>query len=279
MSDAAQGPGWWQASDDRWYPPEQHPGPGWAHHRRPRALWWLVAAAVVVAAVAVGVTAASRRGSPAPSAPGSVDAGPPSGTPAQQQVLAGIDIRQSDVPSSDTVSVIIGGEQVRHQPTLDLCDASFPSEALRVARRQVSVVTPDGSSPLSTEAVLYRSPAATAQAFSELTRAEASCPRTFRQSPVAGEGLQKFAFRADPGASWPVTPGVERLAYDYVVSNPKGQSAQFVSVFLRRGPLLLGIYFVGSPGQRWPAVDGQTSMEGVVAVLSSRLAASVVPAS
>ena len=26
MSDVSQGPGWWQASDDKWYPPEQHPG-------------------------------------------------------------------------------------------------------------------------------------------------------------------------------------------------------------------------------------------------------------
>ena len=26
MSDVSQGPGWWQASDGRWYPPEQHPG-------------------------------------------------------------------------------------------------------------------------------------------------------------------------------------------------------------------------------------------------------------
>ncbi|MGH9245207.1 MAG: hypothetical protein ACRD29_13010 [Acidimicrobiales bacterium] len=25
MTDAPQGPGWWQASDGRWYPPEQHP--------------------------------------------------------------------------------------------------------------------------------------------------------------------------------------------------------------------------------------------------------------
>lgn len=25
MSDTQQGPGWWQASDGRWYPPEQHP--------------------------------------------------------------------------------------------------------------------------------------------------------------------------------------------------------------------------------------------------------------
>lgn len=27
MSDVQQGPGWWQASDGRWYPPEQHPNP------------------------------------------------------------------------------------------------------------------------------------------------------------------------------------------------------------------------------------------------------------
>lgn len=27
MSDYAEGPGWWQASDDKWYPPEQAPGP------------------------------------------------------------------------------------------------------------------------------------------------------------------------------------------------------------------------------------------------------------
>src|SRR5580700_12352545 len=25
MSDTSQGPGWWQASDGRWYRPEQHP--------------------------------------------------------------------------------------------------------------------------------------------------------------------------------------------------------------------------------------------------------------
>src|SRR5262245_10048365 len=25
MSDSSQGPGWWQASDGKWYPPESHP--------------------------------------------------------------------------------------------------------------------------------------------------------------------------------------------------------------------------------------------------------------
>jgi uncharacterized membrane protein len=28
MSDSSQGPGWWQASDGKWYPPEQAPGSG-----------------------------------------------------------------------------------------------------------------------------------------------------------------------------------------------------------------------------------------------------------
>ena len=27
MSDTSQGPGWWQASDGKWYPPDQQPGP------------------------------------------------------------------------------------------------------------------------------------------------------------------------------------------------------------------------------------------------------------
>ena len=27
MSDSSQGPGWWVASDGKWYPPEQHPSP------------------------------------------------------------------------------------------------------------------------------------------------------------------------------------------------------------------------------------------------------------
>ena len=41
MSDASQGPGWWQASDGKWYPPEQAPGTG---------RWLQQPAAVVVAA-------------------------------------------------------------------------------------------------------------------------------------------------------------------------------------------------------------------------------------
>ncbi len=29
MSDVSQGPGWWQAADGKWYPPETHPDPNY----------------------------------------------------------------------------------------------------------------------------------------------------------------------------------------------------------------------------------------------------------
>jgi hypothetical protein len=37
MSDFSQGPGWWQASDGKWYPPEQQPGPAPPGYGQPPA--------------------------------------------------------------------------------------------------------------------------------------------------------------------------------------------------------------------------------------------------
>ncbi|WP_334141985.1 DUF4190 domain-containing protein [Rhabdothermincola sp.] len=37
MSDTSQGPGWWQASDGKWYPPEAAPGPGPTYTSAPYA--------------------------------------------------------------------------------------------------------------------------------------------------------------------------------------------------------------------------------------------------
>jgi hypothetical protein len=89
MSDASRGPGWWQASDGKWYPPEQHPD---AHRlpdpppastprpgppptgptpiiqdtsRRGRWKWW--AAGVVVAAIVLAVIAATADTDDTPS--------------------------------------------------------------------------------------------------------------------------------------------------------------------------------------------------------------------
>lgn len=45
MSDYSEGTGWWQASDDKWYPPEQTPGPdpatggSWQPPAAPPSTW------------------------------------------------------------------------------------------------------------------------------------------------------------------------------------------------------------------------------------------------
>src|ERR1700683_3506192 len=69
MSDEAQGPGWWQASDGRWYPPESHPhallppppvgesyGQGPSHPgRRRTVLLSITGTLIVVVVIVVGV--------------------------------------------------------------------------------------------------------------------------------------------------------------------------------------------------------------------------------
>jgi hypothetical protein len=55
MSDTSQGPGWWRASDGRWYPPqESNEGKGGAARSVP---WWMVGLGVFVAIVLGGVVA------------------------------------------------------------------------------------------------------------------------------------------------------------------------------------------------------------------------------
>lgn len=92
MSDVSQGPGWWIASDDKWYPPEDHPdragradapaaGPEatsdlsslWSPTPRPVAEW---SSPEVPAATTTGppAPAATTTGPPAPEAP---TTGPP----------------------------------------------------------------------------------------------------------------------------------------------------------------------------------------------------------
>lgn len=51
MSDASQGPGWWQASDGKWYPPAAPPAPGAATYGLPTAATPGKATAALVLAI------------------------------------------------------------------------------------------------------------------------------------------------------------------------------------------------------------------------------------
>src|SRR5262249_6716361 len=154
-------------------PPE--PAPAEAPSRRRRGVFlprWAVFGLVLVVLAGVGF-AAGRLAAPSEAQQATFRPGPsaPSTTvpsDPDRAALSHIALSQPDLPGGLGLQLIPGGNQVRGQPTLDLCNGTFPSEALRTARLQVAAVDAQGGAPISTEAVLYRNPAATEQALREL---------------------------------------------------------------------------------------------------------------
>jgi hypothetical protein len=228
-----------------------------------------VGAGIVLATGGSGGSAAAPATSvPVPRAPGGA---PAASADPDTAVLRGLVIQQSDVAGTQPVVLIPGGNLVAGQVTLDLCNGTFPSESSRTARLQIAEGDAQGNGVLSTEAVLYQSAAATAKAFEELKQAAAKCP----SSPVPGANgapTVRTTFKSRPDGSWPQTPTVDRLAYDFVATDESGQTQHTIAVYLRRGRVLLGIYFL-APDDPQPPVAGKTSIPDIVTLFASRLAA------
>jgi hypothetical protein len=236
----------------------------------------LLSAAVgagIVLSTGSGGSSAPRAAAPGTSVPGAFapPGGPSKSVDPDAGLLRGLVVQQADVGASQQIVLIPGGNLVIGQTTLDLCNGTFPSESTRSARLQVIEGDDQGQGVLSTEAVLYQSPAATAKAFDELKRVAATCPPTIVPG-VNGDPDAKTTFRAPPDGSWPQTPTVDRLAYEFDSTGQSGQTSHSVVVYLRRGRVLLGVYFFMPDGPQ-PAVGGQTSIPGIVNFFAGRLAA------
>jgi hypothetical protein len=217
-----------------------------------------------------GGTGGATPGAPAPLAPGQ-GAPNPAAPNGAASLLAGLVVRPADVPAGSAVIVIPGGDQVQGQPTLDLCNASYPSEARRVARLQDEALDSALRPTVSTEAVLYDSTGATAQAFGELAAAAAACPDRPVTSPV-GEATVTTRITGHPDGSWPATPTVQRLAYAFTTTAADGTTQRSIVVYLRRGRVLEGIYFPLSSGGK-ASVAGRTDLGAIVSVFAQRIAA------
>ncbi len=186
-----------------------------------------------------------------------------------ESVLGSLIVGQSDVAAGDTVGLLQNGADLS-VATLDLCNGTFASESQRSARRQVGLVDGQGDVVLSTEAILYRTPAGGAQAFAQLRSVAAHCPSTPVKSPV-GEDTATTTFRPAPDGAWARTASVERLAYDFVTSGASGDQTHSIAVYLRRGRALMGVYF-DQPDGAQEAVAGQTTVAGIVGVFEARMA-------
>lgn len=227
---------------------------------------------LVAALVVAGALAACGKGSGSKSAKTTTTTAAPTTTTAAPLALSQLGAAQADVPAGWQVKLYDGGDQVKDEVTLDICDAPFPSEALRVARYQVGVADAKGNETFSTEAVQYRDAASAAQAMTEVRAAISHCPADkFVKSSVDGVPPLKYAFKANPDATWPATPGVDRIAIDATVRDQQGHSQHEVATYLQRGPVLLGLYFQ-EPDKPLVAIAGQTTQPTVVAYFATRLA-------
>lgn len=81
------------------------------------------------------------------------------GAPSDADVLAAVSLTADDAAQSALFQPYDGGDQVVGQTSLDLCDADFPSEALRVGRNQVGIGRVTAAEWVSSEAILYPGPA------------------------------------------------------------------------------------------------------------------------
>ncbi|HEV7862741.1 MAG TPA: hypothetical protein VGR20_08575 [Acidimicrobiia bacterium] len=245
---------------------DQHP---W---RRALRIAGGVVVAVVIGAALHDITSGSSRPTfrTTPNSPLTPSPSAPSGTrDPSAPLLAELIVSDTDVGPSLTVAGLRGGNGLT-QPTLDLCNGTFPSEAMRTARLQVAAVDGQGETALSTEAVLYSSGAGTAAAFSELKATAAACPAGAVESPV-GQPTVTTHFGPAPDGTWPQVPSVERLAFAFETTSATGDTSQSVAVYLRRGRAFLGVYF-SHPDATTAVVEGHTSLPDIVTVFANRLA-------
>jgi len=227
--------------------------------------WWVFhpreKAATAAPIPSASSTAPAPSASPTPAPTGSTAPSPnPSGSnaPTQSNGLENLVVRQQDVPVNYLVAPIQGGTQVTGEKTLDLCNATYPSEALRSDRLQVAAYNNTLDTQLSTEAVRYQSSDATAQAFDEVKAVAADCKE-------AGTTVT-----ANADASWAKTAGVDRLAYTIASTDSTGKKSETLAVYLKRGPLFIGVYFPNPTGKQMP-VEGKNTVPEIVKIFEERL--------
>jgi len=264
---------------------EVEPKEGWVARARRLAGSRRLLAAVVIGLVLgllgarILVRSADSSSDPVAAAPGRGSTGSePPATPAPPQTntdpsapaLSSLIVKPADVTPPSTVTLLPGGNGLS-RATLDLCNGRFASESRRTARLQDAVIDDQGDPGLSTEAVLYDDSSAAAQAFAELKAVAAACPSTPVDSPV-GEPTAITTFKPAPDGSWPQTPTVARMAFDFTTTDDTGAMTHSIAVYLQRGRALMGVYFFQPDGPQ-AAVAGQTTVAGIVGVFAGRLAA------
>jgi len=211
-----------------------------------RSLAGTAATASTALLLAFALAACSSSGAqpaaaPASTTPAASSTPTPSVSPAQ--LVQQVGMSDSDLANGYTVKLIPGGDQVAGQVTLDYCAGHFSSEAHRLARRQVEVLTAAGAPiGVSNEVVAYDTPQAALLALAQLRTAVTHCPKTtYVAGTVAGEPALRYDVSQLSGSS--ALPAKDNAIATSGVS-AKGQKGELynIEVFQVHGSVLDGVY-------------------------------------
>lgn len=187
-------------------------------------------------------------------------------------ILGAISLTQDDAADGMLLQPYEGGDQVSGQVSLDLCFGDFPSEQLRVGRRQVGIGSTDTEAWVSSEGILYATPQDAAQAMSELATAAAQCPEDLVDPPQSGRDPLQWQFGRSPDSDWPQVPGVLRQAYQFTVTDAEGQQWSASATYLQRGRMILALYATPEDAAASVIRNAPTAQRFVV-VMSQRVLA------
>lgn len=181
-------------------------------------------------------------------------------------LLAKIGLTKADLGSKLTVKTVADGTSLGI-PTLDFCNANYPSEKLRVLRLQRAAYDSGGAySGLSTEVVVYQSVKAAQQALRELVAARVSCKEDTPFTTPDGHVIS-LRFHTAPGPADTPLVGANARLIVHVTMQVDGSPETAFLVYQFDGRVLAALYALDSSGKPFPqsALDAFFGLAGDLA--------------
>jgi hypothetical protein len=212
----------------------------------------------------------SSAPSTAPSTAPSPSDSPAAGTP--DALVAQVVLATADLGSGLTAQLIDGGDTTT-QPTLDTCGYKYTTEAHRVARRQVEVLTSTGDDTgVSNEVVAYDSAAEAAKALVEYRASVTHCRKNVYVKLPASEGAPQVRYsslKLVTLAGLPVPENAVARVSAVVKDSPPDPSYSFIIIQVH-GTVLDAVYVNDTAPLPQDALDVGTRL---AVITGERLAA------
>lgn len=199
------------------------------------------------ATVGTGTSSTQSSGSPKaapPPSPSIPAAASPAPSPVSiDQIAKAVALTQADMPAGVTLALIPEGDQVAGEVTLDFCNGNYTSENSRIARWQVAGSDASDNLVVSSESVVYSSPAAAQSALQEVRAALVSCPiNKYVPSNIEGVGDLKYTLKPVPPDSQLGSLTADHVVVYATTTDTSGDSGTNSAIYERVGSVMVAVY-------------------------------------